>query len=79
MVAHMKTTIDIADHLLERAKLRASHRKVTLRALIEESLSASLDQQLPETKVTPVTFKGKGLSREFADASWSQIQAAIYP
>jgi len=78
MVAHMKTTIEIADNLLARAKSRARQQRITLRSLIEESLAATLDRPFPKTKVKPVTFKGKGLSREFEGASWDKIRDAIY-
>ncbi len=78
MVAHMKTTIEIADNLLARAKDRAKARGVTLRSLIEESLAVTLDQPLPKAEVRPVIFGGKGLSREFEDASWEKIRGSIY-
>ncbi len=79
MVTHMKTTIDIADSLLLRAKDRARVQRITLRSLIEKSLAATLDHPIPVTTVRPVTFKGNGLSREFEDAPWNKIRAAIYP
>lgn len=75
-VTHMKTTLEIADNLLVRAKARA--RKITLRAMIEEALATTLDQPLPTTLITPVTFKGKGLSRDFDGASWERIRDTIY-
>lgn len=78
MVTHMKTTIEIADNLLARAKDRARAQHVTLRSLIERSLAVALDQPLPATLVKPITFKGNGLSREFEDASWDKIRDAIY-
>jgi hypothetical protein len=78
MVTHMKTTIEIADNLLTRAKSRARQQKITLRSLIEESLAATLDRPLPKAKVKPVTFKGQGLSREFEGVSWDTIREAIY-
>jgi hypothetical protein len=78
MVTHMKTTIEIADNLLARAKVRARQQKITLRGLIEQSLASTLDQPLPQTTVTPVTFKGKGLRREFEGASWERIRDVIY-
>ena len=78
MGAHMKTTIEISDNLLARAKCRAREQKTTLRALIEKSLAATLDQPVSTPKVTPVTFKGKGLQAEFADAGWDKIRDAIY-
>jgi hypothetical protein len=79
MVTHMKTTIEIADSLLLRAKARAREKRITLRSLIEESLAASLDQPEPTVRVKPVTFRGQGLHHEFADASWDKIREAIYP
>lgn len=78
MVTHMKTTIELADNLLVRAKARARARHITLRSLIEESLAATLDHPLPSTTVRPVTFKGRGLSREFEGASWDKIRDSIY-
>ena len=78
MVTHMKTTIELSDSLLLRAKERAKSESVTLKSLIEKSLTATLAEPLPESKVDPVTFKGKGLSPEFEDASWDQIRDAIY-
>ncbi len=48
-VTHMKTTVEIADSLLEAAKAEALARGVTLRALIEEGLERVID---------PVTNKG---------------------
>jgi len=74
----MKTTIEISDNLLVRAKNRAREKNITLRSLIEESLAASLDQPLPNKRVVPVTFKGKGLTHEFEGASWDKIRDAIY-
>lgn len=78
MVTHMKTTIEISDNLLIRAKRRAREQNITLRSLIEESLAVSLDQEIPTKQVRPVTFKGNGLSREFQGASWDKIRDAIY-
>ncbi len=79
MVTHMKTTIEISNNLLARAKARARAQHITLRSLIEESLATALDQPLAATRVRPVTFKGNGLSREFEDASWDKIRDTIYP
>lgn len=45
MGAHMKTTIDIADALLEAAKKRAHDEKRTLRDLVEEGLRHVLTEK----------------------------------
>lgn len=41
-VTHMKTTVEIDDRLLERAKRYASVHGTTLRAVMEEALRARL-------------------------------------
>ena len=75
----MKTTIEIADNLLARAKARAREQQITLRSLIEQSLAQTLDQPLAPASIKPVTFRGKGLSHDFEGASWDRIRDAIYP
>ncbi len=45
MVAHMKTTIEIADSLLEEARAKATREGTTLRAVVEEGLRAVLGRQ----------------------------------
>lgn len=78
MVTHMKTTIEIADSLLIRAKTQAREQKITLRSFIEKSLAATLDEPVLRKKIKPVTFNGKGLSKDFDGASWDKIREAIY-
>lgn len=79
MVTLMKTTIQISDHLLLRAKARAKKKGITLRALLEESLATSLNAPVSAPKIKPVVFKGKGLRPEFEDAPWEKIRNTIYP
>ena len=76
----MKTTIDIADNLLERIKLLSRREDVTIRQLVEEGLDFVLRTHESATKyhVMPVTFKGNGLSPEFEHASWGTIRDAAY-
>lgn len=80
MVAHMKTTVDIADDVLLRAKTFAEESETTLRRLIEEGLRRVLDQaDSPESgQIDWVTFNGKGLQPEFLDKGWDSIRNAIY-
>jgi len=80
MVAHMKTTVDIADDVLLRAKAFAEESETTLRRLIEEGLRRVLDQaDSPESgQIDWVTFNGKGLQPEFLDKGWDSIRNAIY-
>lgn len=78
MVTHMKTTIDISDDLLLRAKKMASDKKTTLRNLIERALTDVLDQQEEQVEVKLVTKKGKGLNPDFAGKSWDSLLGEIY-
>lgn len=77
----MKTTIDIASELLAQGKRVAEEEHVTLRSLVEEGLRYVLTRrgQVKAFRWKPVTFKGEGLSPEFADADWERIRDAIYP
>lgn len=77
----MKTTLEISDHLLARAKLLAGKRKTTLRSLAEEGLQRVLeaeDTQSQVHRIRPVTVAGKGLAPEFQAAAWKQIRDAAY-
>jgi len=80
MVTHMKTTIDIADSLLLRAKEEALRSNTTLRHLVERGLRVVLERTDDRTRfeVKPVTVRGKGLQPEFQGKSWDSIRAAIY-
>ncbi len=77
---YMKTTIDISDELLTKAKRLAVKRRTTLRAIIEQGIRNTLKEQqnggryvLPDKSV-----KGKGLQTEFSDKAWSDIRDATY-
>ena len=57
MGTHMKTTIDIADGLLDQARERARAEGRTLRAVIEEGLRRVLEGPPPaEYRYEPVVF-----------------------
>ena len=77
---HMKTTLDISDNILKRAKRLARKRHVTLRSLTEEGLARMLEEgEKKDTRaLRPVTFKGKGLTPEYAGAGWSQVRDGAY-
>jgi len=80
MVAHMKTTIDIADGLLARAKALAASEDTTLKSLTEEGLQMVLKERARRKMkpIHPVTVSGNGLQPEYADADWNKIRAAAY-
>jgi Bacterial antitoxin of type II TA system, VapB len=62
-VTHMKTTLEIDDRLLERAKRHASANGTTLRAVVEDALRARLAPR-PEAharyRFEPPTVRGSG-------------------
>lgn len=80
MVRHMKTTLEVSTPLLLRAKRMASEEQTTLRALVEEGLTRVIEERARPKKALPplVTFKGKGLSPEFDQASWGRILDTFY-
>jgi hypothetical protein len=76
----MKTTIEIADDLLERAQQVARKEGTTLRSLTEEGLRLILKEKQKKgraRKWKPVT-KGGGLNPEFKDWSWDKVRDLIY-
>ena len=80
MVTHMKTTVDIADDLLLRAKQEAEASHTTLRSLIEEGLREVLSRKSAagQPRIKPVTFRGTGLQSEFRGQGWDSIRDAIH-
>ena len=76
----MKTTLEISDHLLARAKEVAPRRKTTLRSLTEEGLRyvVEADETKDRKAIVPVTMGGSGLSPKFQGASWTAIRDAAY-
>jgi hypothetical protein len=76
----MKTTIDIADPLLEEAKAVASRSGTTVRALVEEGLRHAIKARRRRRtfKLRSASFGGNGLRPEVADGSWERIREAAY-
>ncbi len=75
----MKTTIEIADDLFERAQQIARKEKTTFRSLTEQGLRLVLkDKQSKRRRLPPlVTVPGK-LTEEFKYAPWEKIRDEIY-
>ena len=77
----MKTTIDIADHLLRRLRALAVRRHTTMRALIEAALRDALDRherQPPAIPLETPTFGGNGLQPGVTWDDWAGIRSAAY-
>ena len=76
----MKTTIEIADDLFERAQRLARKEKTSFRALTEAGLRLVLKERQSKPKRLPplVTVRGRGLTDEFKNASWDKIRDEVY-
>jgi hypothetical protein len=77
----MKTTLEIAEPLLNEARKLAARDGTTLRAIVEQGLRRILDEnrRAKPFKLRDGSFKGgEGLQPEFADAGWEKIRSAIY-
>jgi len=76
----MKTTIELADDLVHRAKAHAAERKTTLRALVERGLHEVLnaDAQAVRFRLEDASVSGRGLHKEFQGAEWPRIRGAAY-
>jgi hypothetical protein len=76
----MKTTIEIADDLFERARRIARKEKTTFRSLAEQGLRLVLKQKQAKARMRkwkPIT-RGGGLNPEFRDWNWDKVRALIY-
>ena len=74
----MKTTVDIADALLDEAKSVARERDVTLRELIECGLRKELrERATPARKDWPdLSYGAGGLRPPFTEDDWAAIRDA---
>jgi hypothetical protein len=80
MVAHMKTTVNLPDALLEEARQTARQRQTTVTSLIESGLRIAIARQTEARtfKLSDASVDGDGLALEFQGASWEQLRAAAY-
>jgi len=76
----MKTTIEMPDELLARARQVAQRDGATLKALLEEGLHLALraraQKRAAVLRVQP--FRGDGLTPEFQQAGWERLRDEIY-
>jgi len=74
----MKTTIEIADDLFERAQQVARREKTTFLSLTEQDLRLVLNETQVKRKQLPplVTVPGT-LTEEFRDAPWQKIRDEV--
>jgi hypothetical protein len=76
----MKTTFDISDPLLRRARKLAAQEGTTLRSLVEQGLRHVVDQKSQKRafRLRDASFKGRGLRTDIADASWDRLRDMAY-
>ena len=78
MGAHMKTTIEISDPLLEEARRVATERGLTLREIVETGLRQVVQENQEEFKLPDRSVGGNGLRPELAYEDWGRILELAY-
>ena len=75
----MKTTLDLSDELLARAKRAAKKKGVPLRALVEEGLRLALETKPAGRYALPDRSVGKaGSANPLEGLSWQDLRDEIY-
>jgi hypothetical protein len=76
----MKTTIDISDPLLERARQHAARNGLTLKALVEIGLRKILSEKndARRFRLPKASFKGEGLHPSVRELTWDRIREKAY-
>jgi hypothetical protein len=76
----MKTTIDIADALLDKARRLAARRGTTVKALVEAGLRRVIDEQAqqPAFRLRRASFKGEGLQPGLDASAWERMREMAY-
>jgi hypothetical protein len=75
----MKTTIEISDALLQRARTVAAREKTTVRALVESGLRREIElrRQPAEFRLRDASFKGEGL-QPGVPSDWNGLRDLAY-
>lgn len=76
----MKTTIEIADAVLEEARRVAVRERVTLRELVERGLRHVVAEHRDRRRfrLRKATFRGRGLHPDAEQAGWERLRAITY-
>jgi hypothetical protein len=80
MLLHMRTSVDIPDLLLRRAKKLAREQGLTLRQLLVDSLRAALERSTPTAKyrMKDCSFGKGGLVSGLAWSDTERIDELAY-
>ena len=82
MATHMKTTIEISDSLLRRAKTLAAKEGRTLRDVVEQALRDYIQatrRSKGPFRLRRRPFKGRGLQDGISEGRWEDVRRLIYP
>ena len=76
----MKTTIDIADPLLDKARRVAARDGTTVKALVEAGLRCILDERERRGtfRLRRASFKGQGLQPSAQGLAWDRVREMAY-
>ncbi len=76
----MKTTIEIADGLLDEARRLARRERTTLRALVEQGLRQLIVQRKRSSafRLRDASVDGDGLRPELEGAAWDRLRELAY-
>lgn len=77
----MKTTLEIADPLLNEARKIAARDRTTLRELVEQGLRKVVAERKTRDRpfrLRKVTFGGEGLVPELQEAGFNKIRDLAY-
>jgi hypothetical protein len=77
----MKTTVEIADPLLRKARKLAKDRKTTLREVLETALRREIAEAARARKpfrLKRATFRGEGLQPGVDLSNWDQVRSIVY-
>ena len=80
MGSHMKTTIDLADPLLEAARVIARREGTTVRALVEQGLREVVGKRRRAApfRLRDASFAGDGLRAELEGVAWDRLRELAY-
>lgn len=76
----MKTTVEIADALLQAARTTAARDRTTVRALIELGLRRVLEERhgRGRFRLRKASFSGKGLQPNAGESVWERLREISY-
>jgi len=74
----MKTTVDIGDDLLRKAKEVAASRNTTLRDVIERGLRREIADRNIGYVLVDASFSGSGLQPGVDEGDWGMVRDLIY-